>query len=43
MTNSTNRLDQIADRQRTARMNDIAFAAMILFMMVWSIASLGAA
>jgi len=40
MTTQTNRLDDIANRQRTARVMDLLFAAMIAFLMIWSIASL---
>lgn len=40
MTTSTNRLDDIATRQRSARVMDLLFAAMIAFLMIWSVASL---
>jgi len=43
MTTSSNRLVEIADRQRTARVMDLLFAAMIAFLMIWSVGSLRAA
>jgi hypothetical protein len=43
MTTSTNRLDQIADRQRTSRVVDILFAGMIALLMTFFVASYGQA
>ncbi len=42
-TTSTNRLDQIADRQRTSRVVDILFAGMIALLMTFFVASYGQA
>ena len=40
MITASHRLEDIVDRQRNARVMDIVFAAMIAFLMIWSIASL---
>jgi hypothetical protein len=40
MSSTHNRLEEIADRQRHARVMDLVFAALIAFLMIWSVASL---
>ncbi len=40
MTTTQNRLEEIVVRQRHARVMDLVFAAMIAFLMIWSVASL---
>lgn len=42
-TTSTNRLDQIADRQRTSRVIDMLFLGMIALLMTFFVASYGQA
>jgi hypothetical protein len=43
MSTTTTRLDEIAQRQRTSRSRDLAFAILIAFVMIFQISSLRAA
>ena len=43
MTTNTNRLDDIAQRQRTSRSRDLAFAILIAMLMIFQITGLRSA
>ena len=43
MSTTTTRLDEIAQRQRTSRSRDLAFAILIAFVMIFQITSLRSA